>query len=272
MEQIRRIITGIDFSLCSLNALEYAAGLSQSLNASLVVIHAYHATSGAGSLTSTERHIRKSVREELRASVRPIRNRYPDVKIKEVIKRADAMDALHWSIKKYRGDLVVVGTRGVHESEDIFIGSTTGSLIKLADAPVFAIPGHFKYRPYRRVLFAVKHPFVASQHVLNPFLILMDHFKPTVDLLYVTRDSTPDLSRFPNPYPIAPHTHEMHTSDSDNIYHSIQEYLKHHSSDLLVVISRLRGFFEGLFAQSSTSASSFNSELPILVLHGAVRE
>jgi nucleotide-binding universal stress UspA family protein len=212
------------------------------------------------------------LREELSSALKPILADFPALHVEEVVKKADPMDGLLWAMKKYAAELIVVGTQGAHESPDIFIGSTTGALIKLGDAPVLAIPSGSVFTPYKRVLFAVKHPYVASAQVLAPFLMLMDHFKATVDLLHVTRDSTPDLSRYPNPYPIPPHTHELHTSDSDNIYHSVQTHLKGHTADLLVVISRLRGFFEGLFAQSATSASMFNSDLPILVLHGGVRD
>lgn len=272
MEQGRNIVTGIDFSPCSLNAVAYAAGLCSSLNVSLVVVHAYRASSKAGVLTSIDRHVRKTAREEISKALEPIRVKYPDLNIEEVVRRADPMDAILWAVKKYHAELIIVGTQGTHESPAVFIGSTTGSLIKLGNAPVLAIPGICSFVSYARVLFAVKHPYVASRDVLTPFLTLMDHFNPSVELLHVTRDSTPDLSRFPNPYPIAPHTHTLHTSDSDNIYQSVQAYLKDHSADLLVVISRLRGFFEGLFAQSATSTTMFNSELPILVLHGGVRE
>lgn len=272
MKQVRYIITGIDFSPCSLNAIEYAAGLCMSLQTALVVVHGYRAASKAGTLTSIERHIRMTMHEEVAEALRSVRSKYPNLQIEEVVRRGDPMDALLWAAHKYHAELVIMGTQGVHESPEIFIGSTTGALIKLGDAPVLAIPPGCEYVLYHRILFAVKHPFVTSQQVLAPFLMLVGHFKPSVDLLHVTRDSTPDLSRFPNPYPIAPHAHALHTSDSDNIYHSVQAYLKDHDADLLVVISRLRGFFEGFFAQSSTSTSMFNSELPILVLHGGVRE
>lgn len=272
MKHVRTIVTGIDFSSCSLNALEYAAGLCNSLNASMVVVHAYRAPSRAGTLTSIDRHIRKNLREEILKVLEPILLRYPDLQFGEAIRRADPLDAFLWTAKKFRADLIVVGTQGIHESPSVFIGSTTGSLIKLGNAPVLAIPSNCHYTPYQRVLFAVKHPYVASREVLNPFLLFLEHFHPIVDLLHVTRDSTPDLSHFPNPYPIAPHTNALVTSDSDNIYQSVQAYLTNHTADLLVVISRLRGFFEGLFAQRSTSTTMFNSELPILVLHGGVRE
>lgn len=272
MEQIRTVVTGIDFSPCSLNGLEYAAGLCTSMNASLIVLHAYRAPTKAGTLTSVERHIRKNLQEEVSHALDPIRARYPELPIEVIVRKGDPMDAVLWAVKKHQAQLIVLGTQGIHESPDIFIGSTTGALVKLGNAAVLAIPSGCAFIPYRRVLIAVKHPFVASREVIVPFLMFMDHFNPSVDLLHVTRDSTPDLSRFPNPYPITPHTHDIHTSDSDNIYQSVQTYLKDHSADLLVVISRLRGFFEGLFAQSSTNSSMFNSELPILVLHGGVRE
>lgn len=242
------------------------------MQATMVVVHAYRAASKAGTLTSIDRHVRKNMREELAEALKPIREQYPDLQIEDVVRRADPMDAILWAVGKYSAELVVVGTQGMHESSDIFIGSTTGALIKLGDAPVLAIPSGCQFEPIRHVIFAVKHPYVASKKVLMPFLMFVDHFNPNVDLLHITRDSTPDLSRFPNPYPITPHTHELHTWDSDNIYQSVQAYLKDHEADLLVVISRLRGFFEGLFAQSSTSSSMFNSDLPILVLHGGVRD
>jgi hypothetical protein len=216
--------------------------------------------------------VRKSAREEIARILSEIRIQFPHLIIEEVLRKGEPMDVLLWAYGKSKAFLVVTGTQGVHEEPDVFIGDTTGALIKLGSAPVLAIPRKCKYVSFEKILFAVKNPHVGSAEVLEPFIAIKKHFQSKATLLHVTQDSTPDLSHFPNPYPIPPHTDIVETSDSHNIYHSVHEYLLNHDADLLVAISRLRGFFEGLFAHSAASASTFNSELPILVLHGGMRE
>jgi nucleotide-binding universal stress UspA family protein len=266
------IIVGTDFSPCAQNAVEYAAAFSNVLGATLVLVHAYKVSGKAGALTSIERHIRISAMEEITGSLVEIKAMYPDLKIEETTRKGEAKDVLLWAASKYEAFIVIAGTQGVHEDPEVFVGSTTGALIKLGNAPVLAVPRKCMFTPFAKILFAVKNPHVASVEVLEPFLALREHFRSKVTLLHITQDSSPDLSRFPSPYPIEPHTDIVQISDGDNIYHSVQDYLLNQEADLLVAISRLRGFFEGLFSHSSTSASTFNSELPILVLHGGVRE
>ena len=267
MYQTKSIIAGIDFSPCSLNALKYATALCDHLGMSLVVVH--------GSITDSTMGIVGSPGEDpkdvMYNVVSKIREEFPKLELEESVVKATSTEAILWAAEKYTPWFTVVGTQGVHESGDIFIGETTGALIKFGRAPVLAIPSGTNFKPYRQILFAVKNPYVASKQVLDPFLALLESDGSNVDLLHVTRDSMPDLSRFPDPYLITPHTHTCHTAESDNIYQSVQNYLMERDADLLVVISRLRGFFEGIFAQSATSARMFNSRLPILVLHGGVR-
>lgn len=271
MKPERNIVAGTDFSPCSQNALHFAADLCEDLGARLVVVHGFRVTGRTGALT-LDGHVKKSMRKELSEIVKPLRIQHPDLKIDEVVRKGESKDVMLWASEKYKAAFIVVGTQGSHENSEIFIGSTTGSLVKLGNAAVLAIPSNCSYSPFREILFAVKNPHVASKVVIQPFLDLCDHFDSHTTLLHVTKDSMPDLSRFPNPYPIVPHIHSTQISDSDNIYASVQSYFKEHQADLLVVISRLRGFFEGLFAHGATSASTFNAQLPILVLHGSVRE
>ena len=271
MHQKKKIIAGIDFSPCSLNALDYAASLCSHLRMSLVVVHGSLGDAVSSIPTISASILADSPMDAMKSVVSEIRENYPGLELEEIIENEPAAETILKAADQHSPEFIIVGTQGVHESREIFIGDTTGSLIKFGKAPVLAIPSGTTFKPYRHILFAVKNPYVASKQVLDPFLVLLESNGSNVDLLHVTRDSMPDLSRFPDPYLITPHTHNIRTAESDNIYHSVQDYLEERDADLLVVINRLRGFFEGLFAQSATSTKMFNSRLPILVLHGGTR-
>ena len=272
MARAQCIVVGTDYSPSGQNALEYSARLSDQMGVSMAVVHAYQYHGKGGVLSTVERQMRKTARQEISVSLKNIRSEFPGMKIEEVTRKGEAEDVLLWAAAKYKALVLVVGTQGQHERSDIFVGKTTGALIKLGSAPVLAVPGRCTYLAYDRIVFAVKNAHVGSGQVLEPLIAMQEHFNSHVTLLHVTQDSMPDLSRFPNPYAIAPHTHETLTSDSDNIYQSVADYLHGHDANLLVVISRLRGFFEGLFAQNIMSSDTFNSALPILVLHGRIHE
>ncbi len=247
-------------------------GLCITMEARMLLVHAYEGQTRTVGFSSPDRQAGKRARLEMLAAHGDIRKLFPELKVEELVHRGEASNVILATSMKFKALLVVVGTQGIHEDEETFIGNTTGTLIKLGNTPVLAVPRNCKFAPYANMLFAVKNPHVATRDVLGPFLALQMYFHSYVTLLYVTRDSTPDLSRFPNPYPIEPHIQRLETSDSDNIYLSIESYLTAHPAHLLVVISRLRGFFEGLFAQTTTGIETFNARLPMLILHGGQRE
>lgn len=257
----RWLVAGTDFSPCSLNAVQFALALCETIQASLAIVHAsgrFHPYSA-----DTE--------QKLDAALAPICGQFPNVRTRRLIIPAGPLEAICNAATQFDAMCIVAGAAGTHADPEMFIGSTTGEFVKNGNAPVLIIPDGCRFVSFSKVLFAVKNPYVASKDILDPFLNLMSYFNPSVELLHVTRDTMPDLSRFPDPYPIASHVGETHTSDSDNIYHSVQSYLGEHHSDLLVVISRLRGFFEGLFAQQTKNAALFHVDIPILVLHGRIR-
>jgi nucleotide-binding universal stress UspA family protein len=143
----RRILCALDFSACSMHALEYALSLAQEANACLTIAHVFEAEvtmSSEWRMTLTPEAVRSAlVSLEAEGKAR-LANAVPvnlgnsctvdtvmtsGEPAQELLKLADARHA----------DLIVLGVRGRNAADLMFFGSTTNKIIRRASCPVLAV-------------------------------------------------------------------------------------------------------------------------------------
>jgi nucleotide-binding universal stress UspA family protein len=62
-----------------------------------------------------------------------------------------------------------------------------------------------------------------------------------------------------------PHTY--HTVEDDNLKEGIQRFAEEQSTDLLVLVAHQHNFFERLFGTHLTKDLTYNTHIPLLILH-----
>ena len=145
----RRIVCAIDFSECSLHALDYATSLAQEAAAQLTVVHVIelppdiprelHETVLAGP---------RSLREYLALAEEEGRARLTDA-VSDHVRASLTTDTVLTAGKPYRqilrvaaehgADLLVVGIHGRGAIDRMLFGSTTQHLVRQASCPVLTL-------------------------------------------------------------------------------------------------------------------------------------
>ena len=147
---LERILVPVDFSDCSLDALEYAAVVAQQAKASLMLLHVLEPVSYGLDFTLGHSRTREQVREtwtkrleELAASLR-----VRQVPVESQLRGGLPADSILDSARTLPCDLIVMGTHGRRGISHAFSGSVAEAVLRKALCPVLTVrnpklgPGH----------------------------------------------------------------------------------------------------------------------------------
>jgi nucleotide-binding universal stress UspA family protein len=143
----KRILCAVDFSDCSMRALDYAISMAQEADACLTVLHVFD-LEGAMSEHWRERLTPPSLRKELEALENERRDRLAQVIPANVSSYCDVETVMaggtpYREILRVAGEksseLIVMGVHGRNAADLLFFGSTTNHVVRQAPCPVLTI-------------------------------------------------------------------------------------------------------------------------------------
>jgi nucleotide-binding universal stress UspA family protein len=139
----RTILSPIDFSEHSRQALAYAAALASRSKAQLVVIFVQDpllATAAAVAFDDTRitDKTRKQLRRFVERTIRPYGISIDSVTLDVAAGRPHEL--IQWTADKLKCDLIVMGSHGLTGATKLMLGSTTHRLLRQSPLPVLATP------------------------------------------------------------------------------------------------------------------------------------
>lgn len=148
---IARILVPVDFSPCSIQALDYAADLAASVRAEILVLFVVEPVYAAGSpsLFGPSVNLAMLIQEQRRLGGEQLaraakRVEAQGVKVKSLLQQGSARESIVEAARELRADLIVMGTRGRSGIAHLLLGSVAEWVTRHAPCPVVTI------RRYRR--------------------------------------------------------------------------------------------------------------------------
>ena len=168
-------------------------------------------------------------------------------------------------------DLIIASARTPKTNEKFYLDHLSGSIVRKTVVPVLLIPEHYKFKPYKTVLTAVKSGVVRLKGAMDPLHSIQEKFKTQTTLLQV---KTPEFISEDLMFDkdLAAVTSKYYSTENATLFQGLLEYIHVVNPDLICVFRRKRGFFEKLWSttlnDNSVRKSDFESRLPLLVLKG----
>jgi nucleotide-binding universal stress UspA family protein len=152
---LERILVPVDFSACSLDALEYAAVVAQQAKASLMLLHVLEPVSYGLDFTLSHSRTRELVRENWTKRLEDLASslKVTDVPVEVRLRGGLPADSILDSAQTLPCDLIVMGTHGRRGISHAISGSVAGAVLRKALCPVIAVrspkfgPGHRRVIP-----------------------------------------------------------------------------------------------------------------------------
>lgn len=151
---LNRILVPVDFSDCSLEAVEYAAVVAQRHRASLTLLHVLEPVSYGLDFTLLHSGEREGMRERLTARLGEMTQAMAEVKIQadSQVRGGTPFESILDSARTIPADLIVMGTHGRRGLSHALSGSVAEAVLRRSRCPVLTVRSP-KYRPeHRRVL------------------------------------------------------------------------------------------------------------------------
>lgn len=278
--ELKSLLVPIDFSQCAFNALSQALILSAYTGAEIILAHAIHipmktASLHVSSIDELEREAREKLRD-LESRVEAWTETHGMEKIKissvlavgfpaeEIIRIADETDVC----------MVVMGTQGAGGVEGFLLGSNASTVINRAECPVLAMPSGKLLYELKKIGFATDLKVIDEDSLAEitafakPYDALIEFvhlFTPgeivANDQLTAFEKKVREICDYPKL------NFEGFETFYENVSEALEQYVQGNQVDVLAVLKRERGFFEGLFHSSVTKKVTISAQEPVLVLH-----
>ncbi|WP_430411106.1 universal stress protein [Kordia sp.] len=262
---MKNILVPIGDSSNAKNTLQYAIDFATAIDAKVFVFRAFKVLSKAGTILNVDEIVGRETASNVKEVVASVDLKNVDVSI--ISAKGNVVDSINSIDKELGIDLIIVGPRSNSIKEEVFLGSTTGSIIKKTNISVLVVPEGYVFRPIKRVLTAIKSGVIKHKDILVPLEKILVAFDAKMRLLQIkTLEFLPEDLEFHSE--LAAITSSYKSSENATLFQGVLEHLNENNPDLICVFRRKRGFFKKLWEQSSIKKIDFESRLPLLVLKG----
>jgi len=271
---MKQIIVAIDFSKCSIHALEYAIKLSNTLKTNIIMVWVDSARTDESVLNPVD-----SSRKEITSSFDQLIEKYSaqleqgqmSYKIRkgkvhiEVANQAKYSDAM----------MVIAGTHGVSGFEEFWIGSNAYRIVTYAPCPVITIRTSYDYNSNinnivipidstletrQKIPFATKLSkyFNAEIHVLSLYTTSIQAVRQRVD------NYSKQITKYLDEENVK---YTLEAVDVENITKSIINYAKKVDGDIIAIMTEQETTTANLFLGAYAQQMVNHSPIPVLNIH-----
>jgi nucleotide-binding universal stress UspA family protein len=265
LRMMKHILVPIGSTETAQITLQYAIDFAAEINANVLVFRAYKAKTKAGTMVNVSAIIERETNLYLRTMVNAVDRKNVDVKL--ISSKGSVVDSVEAIDNEIGVDLIIVGAKSNSMKEELFLGSTAGSIVKNTYLPVLTVPDGYVYSPIKNVLLAFKSGIVKSKTALNPLKWIVKNLKPEVNSLLVKTVDYKDEDLVLDKGLTEIQT-TFSTTENATTFQGVLEHFKTHNPDMLCVFRRKRGFFKKLWEKNTILKQEFHTSIPLLILKG----
>ena len=263
---MKNILVPVGSSKNAKSHLQYAVDFARATGAKLYVVQVYNVYTKAGTMIKIDHLIERESKAFLEHHVAQIDHQGVEVITKTF--KGKLVNTIDLVCKAYDIDLIILEPRTNSIKDEVYLGKTSGKIIKQTNIPALIVPEELVFKPITSVLLALKSAIIKREEALEPLKAVKKSFTATVNLLLV---KTPfyNSEDFNVGSELASIITKTTKSENATTYLGVLEHYKTSNPDLLCVVRRKRGFFTKLWEKNVMLKKDFHvTEFPVLVLSG----
>lgn len=273
---MKTLFAATDFTPIGNNAVKYAIQLANAMGSTLVVFHAmgmpkFKPTISESQFIALEQKAENQKRKKLESLVNGL---YQEFKVKKENRNAKCIvntgffvtETLLRAASQHQADMLIVGTHGLIGFK--IFGSITSEIILKSKLPVLAIPEKYQYKKMKSIVYATDLNNLVNE--LKGIMPIAKRLDATIEVLYLdfgwrksaTQQEIAQMAK-QSKYTKVKVVVEKEIQGM-SILGQIQQYLKDHQPDCLVMFPEERSLFDRLFVRGKTEELVYRTELPML--------
>lgn len=277
MSSTFKILCPTDFSECSLNAIEYAARVGEKYHADLILFHVLNREDYEKLSPSdpTGKHQMDFVLEKLQnlqeaVSKESLKNGLNSC-ISVVKEGSTVKETLEYAAELNVG-LIVVGTEGVNDFRENFIGSRASRIVEQSTWDVLVVPRKVYFKAPRKIVYAsdyLEEDKIAIQKIVE----FAKFFNAEIDIVHVSSthkalDKSLHMTMVEEVEPFIKYdkVNFVLKSFRDDIALGLENYLQTSKGDILVTLSEKKSLFDQIFSKSLSKKMAYFINKPLWVI------
>ena len=272
---MKKILVPIDFSECSVNALNYAAALASHLEAKIVLLHVYQVPIPATDLPVLEiissEEMEKNFSGRMHHVVREQKKELgwdADVTILNI--PGIVHSEINRTVAEKGIDLLVMGMRGRATVVDRVFGSTATEMIKKAKCPLLLVPEDAEFQMPDSMAVAIDFNQPEDIRKLGLAKELAKHFNARIRVFSILDEKQDDPSDKAVVFDaldqqLKDTEHSIHFQVHQPVTEGILNFVDEHQSKMLVIFHHSHNVFTRIFMSIHSQQVSFNIRIPMLV-------
>lgn len=274
MNEIKKILVPVDYSKPSLRAVNYALELAKSINAEVIIHNAifpfmmtedyFEYSIIENSINAKKEKLQKFIKKLLKKEIAN------EVKITYSCGVGLPCQSILEVTKTQKIDLIILGTGGTKDFNQVIIGSKTATIVSNCSVPILLLPVNSDAANYNKeIVFAtdfIDVPKGKSKKILLEFA-KSNHSQ--INILHIIKSGNiPEIEVFEKEFnkSFSQIPHKFSYVSNSNTIAAINEYLNNSTSQILCLIKRKHGIISGLFHKSVSKYLALHGSFPMLVL------
>ncbi|MDQ3392705.1 MAG: universal stress protein [Bacteroidota bacterium] len=276
---MKRILCPTDFSEASLNAIEFAAKIGETHNSQLTLLYIIRQDQikevikkGGKDLSIEEwNYLAEEKLKNLVAEISEISENHGLLRCDYKILIGNLEKSIVEFAKDNRYDLIVMGTSGVRDVTEQYMGNTTFKVIHTSQCPIICVPIRAQYDGFKKVVYATDYQ-EEDKIMVQELIYFCYPFNAELDILHISKtDSIIDQAMYEQfktdiknfiQYENINFVKKVYKNDVST---GIDKYMLDEKATLLVLLERHRNYFDQVFHKSVVKHMSYFTDYPILV-------
>lgn len=271
---IKSILTPVDFSETSQQALEHSIFMAKIFNAKLFFVHIIEPagyTFEMSEMTSLNDKIKKLAYDKLDELANSVHAEEGIYKPEILVATGSITSQIVETADRIKADIIVMGTHGISGFAEFFMGSNAYKVVTQASCPVLTVQKHASHKGFRNIVLPIDDSHASRQKVKQA-VELAKHYGSVIHVvgLMTDEDATTkhkfdvmlaQVNEYLEKFDI-PKKNKLLVGD--NIAKMTMKYANDIEADLIVIMTEqeenVTGFIMGPYAQQVVN----HSQIPVL--------
>lgn len=270
-----KIISAIDFSACSINALKHALSIAKTCKCEIVLVWVGKPASQQEKYANYKEDAVEGIKKRFDEMIAKYGPQYPGVKISYKIRKGRVYKEIAAEAKASKAMLVVAGTHGASGFDEFWIGSNANRIVSACDCPVITIRGGINIRrPLHRIVFPVDSTLDTRQKAnFTGYLAKMHHAEVHIIKLYSSKVIAirqnvdfyaSQVARYFDQEEII---YRIDSLEATNLADAMISYAKEVEANLIAIMTEQETTTSNLWMGSFAQQVVNHSPIPVLSIH-----
>ncbi len=260
---MKNLLVPIGSSASASSTLQYAIDFAKEIDANVYVISIFQELSKAGGLSKVNKILKEESENNISRVMATVD--FKDVTVVAHPIKGGVIEGVNRFDKHVPVDLMMLSPRSNSVKDELYLGNTTGSLVKGTNIPVLIVPDGATFAPPKQILMAFKNGTFDKKKQLEPLRKVIKHFDSKLNLLHVeTPDATTTMRAVSNDLKDLSVSYTQSTNATT--YQGVLEHFQSMNPDMVCVVRRKRGFFKKLWEKNVVLKKEFFTTKPLLIL------